>query len=105
MSMTTQTLRDVLFEEIMHVRSEGADTRRSVAVAKLAQQIIATARVELDYHRASEKAAARGKEFAVNSLQLSTTKNVAHAEKTSDQPPNEVGMDGSDQSTESQNSA
>ncbi len=48
---TGEGLRDVLFDEIDSLRSGRGDRRRALAVANLAQQIINTVKVELDYER------------------------------------------------------
>lgn len=48
---TTHGLRDILFDEIDRMQGENADPTRATAVAGLAKQIIATAKVELEFHR------------------------------------------------------
>ncbi|MFN0022780.1 MAG: hypothetical protein ACKVS5_02670 [Parvularculaceae bacterium] len=48
---TSAGLRDLLFDEIDKVRGEGGDAYRALAVAKLAQQIIGTVKVEMAFHQ------------------------------------------------------
>lgn len=48
---TSLSLRDMLFEEIAALRNGESDTSRAGAVAKLAAQIIASARLDFDYSR------------------------------------------------------
>lgn len=46
---TTASLRDLLFDEIDALRGEDGDPKRAAAVAKLSQQIIGTAKLELEF--------------------------------------------------------
>lgn len=59
---TTASLRDILFDEIDAVRSAEGDPLRARAVALLSREIVATARLEMQFaetqSRLEEKAAA-----------------------------------------------
>lgn len=48
---TTTGLRDILFDEIDHLRSINGDPQRAQAVGRLAREIIGTARLEMEFHR------------------------------------------------------
>jgi hypothetical protein len=48
---TGQGLRDVLFDEIDHLRDGSGNPTRAIAVAKLACQIINVVKVEVEYQR------------------------------------------------------
>lgn len=69
-SRTTHGLRDVLFDEIDALRTPDADPRRALAVAKLAQQIIGTAKVELEFHRTMQELANQGANVSLGTLAL-----------------------------------
>ncbi len=69
---TSQGLRDILFEEFDALRSPEGDPSRSLAVANLAKQIVATAKVELDFHRTLASPSERGRPVTLGSLQLGT---------------------------------
>jgi len=67
---TTQGLRDILFEEIESVRGENSDPSKSMAVAKLAQQILNTAKVEMQFARTMVEAANAGTPLQLGNLRL-----------------------------------
>ena len=46
---TSSGLRDILFDEIEELRRGTGDIKRAAAIAKLAGQIIASARLDVDY--------------------------------------------------------
>ena len=46
---TTETLRDILFDEIDAVRGENGDPSRARTVATLSREILSTARLELQF--------------------------------------------------------
>lgn len=70
MARDTSNLRDILFDELDALRNGTADPRRSMAVARLAQQIIGTAKVEMDFHKLRLRAEADGKELVLGSMDL-----------------------------------
>jgi hypothetical protein len=49
--MTSSGLRSVLFQEIDNLRSKKSTPQEAQAMARLATQIIGTARLEIDYNR------------------------------------------------------
>lgn len=71
---TTQGLRDILFDEIDGLRDGSGETDRALAVANLAKQIINTAKVELDFHRAMYAMEMDGAPIELGNLQLGGTK-------------------------------
>lgn len=71
-SRTTSGLRDALFDEIDELRTGEGDPTKALAVAKLAQQIIGTAKVELDFHRTIHAMEANKTPITLGSLQLGT---------------------------------
>lgn len=70
MARDTSTLRDILFDELDALRSGNGDPKRAQAVANLAQQIISTAKVEMDFHKLQMKAEAVGKDLVLGSMDL-----------------------------------
>jgi len=70
MSRDTSALRGILFDELDALRAGTADPKRSAAVAKLAQQIISTAKVEMEFHKLTMRAAAQGTELVLGSMDL-----------------------------------
>lgn len=76
----TQSLRDILFDEIEELRTGNGDSVKSLAIANLAKQIINTAKVELDFHRTLSDFAAQGEQVKMGSLQLGS--DAAAAEET-----------------------
>lgn len=70
MARDTSMLRDVLFDELESLRDGSTDPKRAQAVAKLAQQIISTAKVEMDFHRLQMQAEATGKNLVLGSMDL-----------------------------------
>lgn len=70
MARDTSALRGILFDEMDALRAGTADTRRSAAVAKLAQQIISTAKVEMEYHKLAMRASAQGMQLVLGSMDL-----------------------------------
>lgn len=56
-SRTSRGLRDILFDEIDELRSGEGDPPKALAVAKLAQQIMSTVRVEMEFHKLRENSA------------------------------------------------
>lgn len=81
MARDTSTLRDILFDELDGLRNGTSDPKRAQAVAKLSSQIIGTAKVELEYHRAVMKARAQGEAFVLGSMDLG--RRVSSAEEPS----------------------
>ena len=69
MARDTSQLRDILFDELDAVRS-GGDTKRASAVAKLTQQIISTAKIEMDFHRLQMRAEEAGKALVMGAIDL-----------------------------------
>jgi hypothetical protein len=69
-SRTTHGLRDILFDEIDRMRGEDADPTRAVAIANLSKQIIATAKVELEFHRTISTLSEKGHDATLGSLAL-----------------------------------
>lgn len=69
-SRTTQGLRDILFDEIDELRGGNGDASKSLAVANLAKQIINTAKVELDFHRAMHAMDMEGAPIQLGNLKL-----------------------------------
>lgn len=68
---TTHALRDILFNEIERLATDSeADPRRAVAISNLARQIIATAKVELDFHRTMTDLSQKGTEVSLGELEL-----------------------------------
>ena len=67
---TTQSLRDVLFDEIDELRNGDGDPTRALAVANLAKQIINVAKVELDFHREVIRQQERGNSITLGQMQL-----------------------------------
>ena len=72
MTHNTNTLRGILFDELISLRAGSSEPRKAAAVAKLAQQIISTAKVEMDYHRLMMQAKEKGEELALGSMTLGT---------------------------------
>ena len=70
MARDTSTLRDILFDELEGLRDGSSEPKRAAAVAKLAAQIISTAKVEMDYHKLSMRAKAAGEELLLGSMDL-----------------------------------
>lgn len=70
MARDTSTLRDILFDELDGLRDGSSDPKRAAAVAKLASQIISTAKVEMEYHKLSMRAKAAGQELLLGSMDL-----------------------------------
>lgn len=48
---TSEGLRDVLFDELDSIRNGKSSPQKATAVAKLAGEICATVRMEMDYYR------------------------------------------------------
>jgi hypothetical protein len=69
-SRTTHGLRDILFDEIDRMQGEDADPTRATAVANLSRQIIATAKVEIEFHRAIADLADKGANVSLGTLAL-----------------------------------
>lgn len=69
---TTHGLRDILFDEIERMQGKDADPMRARAVANLSQQIIGTAKVEIEFQRALAQIKSEGGEVALGTLQLGT---------------------------------
>jgi hypothetical protein len=51
MSKSSMDLRQMLFEEMESLRAGKSDANRANAVAKLAAQIVSSAKLDLDYSR------------------------------------------------------
>jgi hypothetical protein len=71
-SRTSQGLRDILFDEIDQLRDGDGDPSRALAIANIAKQILNTARVELDFHRAMKATEAEGEPITLGNLRLGT---------------------------------
>lgn len=67
---TTHGLRDILFDEIERMQGKDADPTRALAVANLSKQIINTAKVEMDFHRALADLQSAGRDAALGTLEL-----------------------------------
>jgi hypothetical protein len=87
---TSQSLRDVLFDEIEELRNGSGDPSRALAVANLAKQIINVAKVELDFHREAFKQAEAGNKLDLGQMQLGSAE-VAAQPATDRKPKPEVG--------------
>lgn len=83
-SRTTSGLRDALFDEIDQLRSGDGDPTKSLAVAKLAQQIIGTAKVELDFHRTIHAMEANKTPITLGSLQLGSAAAASAKQSATD---------------------
>lgn len=103
MTRSTSTLRDILFDEIEQVRGPNGDHRRALAVARLSQQIISTATVEMRFHKMRMAAEKEGQEMKLGSMDLGSRalpvadQTNAHpsdsTEQDAAQPPSMVGSD------------
>lgn len=69
-SRTTQGLRDILFDEIDGLRDGTGETDKALAVANLAKQIVNTAKVELEFHRAMHQMDLEGTPIKLGNLAL-----------------------------------
>ena len=67
---TTNGLRDILFDEIERMQGKDADPTRALAVANLSKQIINTAKVEIDFHRALAGLQSANQDVALGTLEL-----------------------------------
>jgi len=67
---SSQALRDALFDELDDLRSGEGDPSRALAVAKIAQQIVSTARIEMEFHRMVISANEKGNNVAMGTMQL-----------------------------------
>lgn len=67
---SSQALRDALFDELEDLRSGDGDPSRALAVAKIAQQIVSTARIEMEFHRMVLSAAEKGQSVTMGNMQL-----------------------------------
>lgn len=74
---SSQALRDALFDELDELRSGNGDPARALAVSRLAQQILSTARVEMEFHRMVLKASKEGESVTMGSMQLGTHSKTA----------------------------
>lgn len=70
MARDTSALRDILFDELEGLRNGTSEPKRASAVAKLASQIISTAKVEMEYHKLAMRAKAQGEELRLGSMDL-----------------------------------
>lgn len=57
---TTESLRDLLFEEIDALRSETGDPARARTVATLSREILSTARLDLQFQEFAAKMQSQG---------------------------------------------
>jgi hypothetical protein len=78
---TSESLRDVLFNEIEELQTEKANPTKSMAVANLAKQIINIAKVEIDFHQAIVAQAQEGHPLSLGKMQLGSD-GAAYAEPT-----------------------
>lgn len=67
---SAQGLRDALFAEIEELRSGEGNPSKSMAVAKLAQQIIGMTRLEIDFHESVMKHAQNGHALTIGDMRL-----------------------------------
>ena len=70
MERNTSTLRNILFDEIDGLKNGTSEPRRAMAVARLAQQIIQTAKVEMEFYRLQSKAEDAGKTLELGAMSL-----------------------------------
>lgn len=70
---TSKNLRDILLDEIEHLRGESGNPARAQAVANLAKQIISTVKVEMDYHREAARMQERGNPITLGSVNLGSS--------------------------------
>lgn len=57
---TTESLRDLLFDEIDALRGEDADPVRARTVATLSREILSTARLELQFQETTARLQSQG---------------------------------------------
>jgi hypothetical protein len=77
---SSQALRDALFNELEELQSGEGDPARALAVARLAQQIVSTARVEMEFLRMAGAAMEKGTTVTMGTMQLgSDSKDAASA--------------------------
>lgn len=74
---SSQALRDALFDELEELRAGEGDPSRALAVAKLAQQIVSTARIEMEFHRMVLSATKEGQSVTMGSMQLGSATAVS----------------------------
>lgn len=86
----SQSLRDVLFDEIEELRNGDGDPSKAMAVASLAKQIINVAKVELDYHRMALSHAEHGSTLNMGSMSLGSDAQSAEPSTTA---PSSNGSD------------
>ena len=67
---TTESLRDILFEEIDAMRGDKADPTRARVVAGLSREILSTARLELQFQVTAARLKAEGANVSFAPLAL-----------------------------------
>ena len=70
MARDTSTLRGILFDELESLRNGTSEPKMASAVAKLASQIIGTAKVEMEFHKLAAKMKAQGGELVLGAMDL-----------------------------------
>lgn len=73
---TAAGLRDVLFDEIEQLRGENPNPQRSLAVSKIAGQIISVARAEIDMQAKLSKDGELCDDYQMGELRLGERKGV-----------------------------
>lgn len=73
----TNTLRNVLFDEIDELRAGKGDHKKAVAVAQLSKQIINIARVEMQYHEMIVRSQEAGRTLKLGAMELGSTGDQA----------------------------
>lgn len=66
----TNTLRNVLFDEIDELRAGKGDHKKALAVAQLSKQIINIARVEMQYHDMIARQQEAGRTLKLGAMEL-----------------------------------
>ena len=78
----TQSLRDVLFDEIEELRSGTGDPSRALAISNLAKQIINVAKVEMEFHRTIIEYADTGHKIQMGHMELGSNAPSAGSNAT-----------------------
>lgn len=67
---TTETLRDILFDEIDTLRGKDGDPERARTVAKLSREILSTAKLEMQFQEMNARLNERGVNVGYEPLAL-----------------------------------
>lgn len=86
MKRNSQSLRDILFDEIEELRSGTGDPSRALAISNLAKQIINVAKVELEFHKQVIEYADQGHSIKMGEMQLGSL-NAPSADETATARP------------------